>query len=136
MGVVLGLRDSKLFILYLTWVQLYSKPLSLSWLAQISNDTSSKKRVNPSLFLFVSWGILFYFLKILTFLSFIKASSKRDECCLFPSPLVMAAAYPKSLSGSFFETTHNIKQTVWSQTVHTIFFHKFCFTASVSMLFI
>lgn len=37
MGVVLGLCDSKLFILSSTWVQFYAKPLALSWLAQISN---------------------------------------------------------------------------------------------------
>lgn len=44
MGVVLGLCDSKLFILYSTWVQFYAKPLELSWLAQISNGISSEKK--------------------------------------------------------------------------------------------
>lgn len=112
MGVVLGLCDSKLFICSSTWVQFYAKPLALSWLAQILNAVSCEKRENPSRLPFITWGILLYFLTILTFLrQFIKASRERDECCLFPCPLVTAAAYPKSLSGSFFKTTPNNKQT-------------------------
>lgn len=113
MGVVLGLCDSKLFFLYSSWVQFYARPLVLSWLAQITNAISSEKRTNPSLLPFVTWGILLYFLTILTFLSeFIKASRERGECCLLPCPLVMAAAYPKSWSGGFFKTSHNNKQTL------------------------
>lgn len=59
MRVVLDLCDSKLFILYSSWVQFYDRPLALSWLAQISNAISSEKAQTLHFFLLLLGGFAF-----------------------------------------------------------------------------